>query len=441
MKTTPQFDLHPDAESLNAFVEQALPERERGQVTAHLAECGRCRQVVYLAQELAEGVETATTASLAGQPVAAQPAGKRSRTWFGGWRLAWIPATALAAVAGVVVVVQMRHVVPAPGSGQEVAKVAPPPELRTKRDGDAGKSPEAPTVSSPAKMPVEKKALSITGRNVSNSQLDEAVPAAPPPVATDAAVAAHDEPNGASGQPGAIAQGFITQAPTVHGPSTQSQQVWHGSQQAVPYPPAPSAPATGTMNSTGADAVQAKANGTADAKSAEAVANAVTVVEQSSAALPVIHQELRPNPPGASAEDFQGARKQAARAALATKAVRLKLPSGLATASLAMGMHRTLAIDSGGAVFLSEDGGMNWKPVTRPWTGQPVLVRFRELPQANNAGLAKQAIGGPVNKTNAPNGMSTGAIAGSLTLTGTFEIVTDSGQVWMSADGDDWKTK
>ena len=37
MNATTKHDFHPDAESLSAFAEQALGERERGQVLAHLA--------------------------------------------------------------------------------------------------------------------------------------------------------------------------------------------------------------------------------------------------------------------------------------------------------------------------------------------------------------------------------------------------------------------
>ena len=44
---------HPDAESLNAFLEQALPAPERAQILGHIASCSRCRQVVFLAQQAA----------------------------------------------------------------------------------------------------------------------------------------------------------------------------------------------------------------------------------------------------------------------------------------------------------------------------------------------------------------------------------------------------
>lgn len=39
---------HPDADLLSAFAENALPEAERTGVLAHLADCGSCREVVFL---------------------------------------------------------------------------------------------------------------------------------------------------------------------------------------------------------------------------------------------------------------------------------------------------------------------------------------------------------------------------------------------------------
>jgi hypothetical protein len=53
MNSTSQLDLHPDADSLNAFAEQALAVPEREQILAHLAGCSRCRQVIFLAQQAA----------------------------------------------------------------------------------------------------------------------------------------------------------------------------------------------------------------------------------------------------------------------------------------------------------------------------------------------------------------------------------------------------
>src|SRR5260370_26381316 len=43
--------FHLDADTLSAFIEGMLPEHERAQCLAHLAECSRCREVVFLAQD------------------------------------------------------------------------------------------------------------------------------------------------------------------------------------------------------------------------------------------------------------------------------------------------------------------------------------------------------------------------------------------------------
>ncbi len=48
---------HPDAEVLTAFAEQSLAECERAQVFDHLAQCGDCRDVVFLAAPQTEPVQ------------------------------------------------------------------------------------------------------------------------------------------------------------------------------------------------------------------------------------------------------------------------------------------------------------------------------------------------------------------------------------------------
>jgi hypothetical protein len=42
---------HPDPDMLSAFLEGVLTERERAECLAHLAECARCREIAFLAQE------------------------------------------------------------------------------------------------------------------------------------------------------------------------------------------------------------------------------------------------------------------------------------------------------------------------------------------------------------------------------------------------------
>jgi hypothetical protein len=57
---------HPDADLLSAFAEKALPERDRVQVLAHLAECGDCRQIVFFA--LPDATETQRVLEIEGRP-------------------------------------------------------------------------------------------------------------------------------------------------------------------------------------------------------------------------------------------------------------------------------------------------------------------------------------------------------------------------------------
>ena len=104
---------------------------------AHLAVCGRCRQVVALAQEAGLDAEVA--------PAAVKHAALQPYAWWRSWRFAWIPAAALAASVALAVFVHMRHVEqsaemaknerqwvtqpaakPAPPAQQEQAQAAPP---------------------------------------------------------------------------------------------------------------------------------------------------------------------------------------------------------------------------------------------------------------------------------------------------------------------------
>jgi hypothetical protein len=103
---------HPDADQLNAFIEGVLPEHERLSSLAHLAECSRCRQLVFLAQEPAPVLAAAKTA-----PV--------WRSWF---RLVPVFSAALAGVVLVAVFLHLHHAAKAPATN-EVSTVEPPQPL------------------------------------------------------------------------------------------------------------------------------------------------------------------------------------------------------------------------------------------------------------------------------------------------------------------------
>ncbi len=82
---------HPDADQISAFVDHALPAHEREDMLAHLAECADCRETTALSLPAMENAPAATAV-------------KKSQSWTWSIRLLW-PATAVAAMAAVLIYV------------------------------------------------------------------------------------------------------------------------------------------------------------------------------------------------------------------------------------------------------------------------------------------------------------------------------------------------
>jgi hypothetical protein len=147
---------HPEADVLNAFAEQLLPEAERRNVLAHLSVCWECREIVALSQP-----EIAAPA--------AQPVFTPAAVPF--WRRLFAPVfgvTAVAAVAIVAIVVLQSPQEPSLPSNQQ-ARVAPAPILP---------APSAPAVPPPPSSPAETiqlgQADSFTGEPASTGQTADA---------------------------------------------------------------------------------------------------------------------------------------------------------------------------------------------------------------------------------------------------------------------------
>src|ERR1700694_822613 len=102
----PAPPMHPDADTLTAYVEQALPAGERHQIVEHLAACAFCRDIVALS--LPELPEKTLVRSL--------PA--PSRLWTFGLR--WAGALAVIAIA-------VTLVVERPGQKSQVSSPASRP--------------------------------------------------------------------------------------------------------------------------------------------------------------------------------------------------------------------------------------------------------------------------------------------------------------------------
>ena len=116
MSSPSQLDLHPDADSLNAFVEQLLTEPERAQILTHLAGCARCREVIFVAQRAVYAMEPEFLVAAAAAPSvtlspapAPAPAPAQIQAVPRPWRAASIPAAALAAAIALSVFAYVAH--------------------------------------------------------------------------------------------------------------------------------------------------------------------------------------------------------------------------------------------------------------------------------------------------------------------------------------------
>ena len=180
MERNSQHEFHPDAERLNAFAEQALGERERGQVLEHLAVCPRCRQVVTLARESALDAEVVAPAA------AASRVARRQGSRIGAaWRFAWIPAAALAATAALAVYVHVQHV----ERSAEMAKNQAPDIAQTAVSAPAPQ--ERPAEAAPSAAPARRKPAPRAVRPTPKpAPSPEPPPALPEPPAQEASASA-----------------------------------------------------------------------------------------------------------------------------------------------------------------------------------------------------------------------------------------------------------
>ena len=429
-----QPDVHPDAESLNAFAERALPQPERAQIVAHLGGCARCREVVFLAQTAAE----ADAALVAAVKTESLPA-KSGRTWwrpaFAYWRIALIPAAALASAAGLLIWLQTKSAPPAATVAQ-VSHPSPMLSAATPPIPPPAEAAEASAAASVAEHHARPKAARAERRNspsetlsVTGSAASEQTPELPPPVPqvrlpdrfradrNSSALA----PKQSEINPGVM--GIAAQPPT------------------APVPPNLTAVHGSLMTS---------ATGGPRPLAVEAA--------------PSSPMELTPQPINGLA------------------ALRLtthpRLPSGLNAVSSAVMLDRILAVDPEGAVFLSHDAAKHWERVPVQWTGKAVSVEAppRELFPLNAAAQKDAALhASPVASVSvmaappapapdapppavqsqaAPPASSSPPAPGpppppppaeakaALVVPGMlFKLINDRHQTWVSVDGNVWRAQ
>jgi hypothetical protein len=123
---------------------------------------------------------------------------------------------------------------------------------------------------------------------------------------------------------------------------------------------------------------------------------------------------------------------------------RPKLPSGLNAVSAASMQSRLIAVDSDGAVFLSQEAGKPWESVPPQWTGKAVEVHA-EPQTADQFGSAAETITVKVENASPPvpapadkPADESSAVAAPL-MPMLFKLVTDRHQTWISEDGKVWR--
>ena len=388
-----QSGMHPDADSLTAFAEQLLSPDERDQVLAHMAACGRCREVVFLAQHARA------------EDVVAQTVPKTTHTqkirvsWFGGWRWAWIPAGAFALLMGFAVLFHWQHA----ETDKEIA-------LSTADKVERATPAQNPV--SPA--PVVNQAQAIESAKVS------------PKTANKALREEKDASRDSEDKKTTMRQGYGVgkAAPTIAPVPGISAGSIHGDVAtravASPYGGPMANNQMQQQNMTMQQNEIQQQNGLVTTQNAEqATANkpVVNSVPVGSASETVTVQagnqpETKAAAPSTQLSYARGLELAPTAIGNLKKSPKFVLPSGTEALSTASSATRVIAIDTAGALFLSIDDGKHWEPIATQWTGRAVLVR--------NA----QAVPGTAGLQAAPSTH--------------FELVNDKLQKWVSSDGKTW---
>jgi hypothetical protein len=376
--------LHLDADSLSAFAEGVLPEHERLQCLAHIAECARCRELAFLAQE-------PPSASTLPNPV---PFWRR---WFA--PVPVLTAAAAICIAGFVFWLYPRDkAVPnTAGMASRVTPQAPPPTVPAVRNQE----PAASSGTKPQPRPATKaKRFSTPPGMLSATRATDppSLPAAPsiavPPIAESPAmlpnvIAKDDLPRitGTVTDPtGAVIAGAtVTLRRNAGAVVTNTSANSIGRFEIAGLPPGQyelriEAPGFRTESKK----IDLQSNDDAAVSSQLSIGSVSETVEVTAA----------PATLETSTSSVGRARRRAD-----TPAQPRPLPSKLpATLTITSGKV-TLAVDSAGALFHSGNAGRSWKAVKPVWAGKVV-------------------------------GIETPAAA--------FQLTTESGAVWLSRDGTRW---
>ncbi len=381
MTVDPRHDFHPNAESLSAFAESALGAQERREIVSHLAECGRCREIVFLAQEAAGEMEMEPQLVAAAAAPQLNTAAK-PKVWFRSWRFAWVPAGVLVAMVTVAYVVHVRRL----ELISEFAKAEPGKALQ---DQLSAAKPSAAPVTQPRTVVAapESAGKKVKGSELGGAPGEAAFPKAAPSGVSDSQrlseSAAPAMPPLAAPPTPATAEQYVVVAPSAADQKQLEQN-------------------TATMQMDQLTAKPMPRAKTAGAVHGQAIGRGLAV-----AAAPTPKSDANSK---SSTSLVAGGQSMASGAFAAYEARPMELPSGLVAISTGVANERTVAVDAKGAVFVREGSDGQWEAVPKQWSGLAVTVRL----QAEDGGASPARV---------------------------FEIVNDLGQVWVSTNGKIWAAK
>jgi len=371
-----QFEIHPDADQISAFVEHALPAHERERMLSHLAVCPECRAVVAFSLPNIE------------EPAKSMPTPAR-KPWWAQWRFAWPAAAALAAIVFLLLYFYKGANAPIASESSETARANPPrppisplqpaapsaaPAVQGPRAGSSGNG-AAVAADEKHQMVVSSRSvamLPMAGRNIASSA---AQPAAAAPASADQRAV-----TGAG-----VARGLGTGVGSgiAKAPSAVADA---GLQQPVSASPATEAIAS-ARPAESASAI------------APAASSAVTVEVTNAALMPTASSDAANI--AIDGNEVGGALLKHA------------LPSHQPVLSMATQANRMVAIDTRNAVFLSKDGGKHWKAVPVRWPSRAVKANLVVYPVANPARSLRDKAAS-LTAMPAGNGMSAGDSSGAL---------------------------
>ncbi len=358
-----QSGLHPDADQLNAFVEHALPPHEREQTLSHLAGCPACRRIVSLSLPPAAEIEHPQV-----EPV--------RRPWSFGWNLAWPIAAAFAALVPAVLYVHKTET--------SHNKLAQPPEI-------AAAHPPAPPPAPPAAAPLPPaKALAPPAAAPPPRAAEKSAPT--PTAAAKSASAGMPQPRAPINSADATLGGTIenqlySQLPLSMNGGPRDAKAF---QSFTPGARDKPAGAAGAGRNNGSSGIY---GGTGQANLNENYVEGVPVASAPASRPPQAVPAPASPATAASAVD-QTVAVSDAQAELETGGAslgaltlrvtvpRAPLPSGLPTLSIASSGRLVLALDTSNVLFVSDDGGRRWKPVSMQWKGRAVNVALTNPPAA-----------------------------------------------------------